>query len=445
MLRVALVLCLIAVPGAAQSNGRFPDTIDVHFKPGDHDVFALQATWGLLTTFDAGETFRWSCEEAVGFGGIFDPDYAITPTGLILATTTAREGLRLTRDLCTWAGAPAPLAPPDPDDPQSYATFIAQVEVGPDGVIYAMASTIDDSQLYVSTDDGVSFAPRSAPGGLVTWWETLHAVPLGETTRLYLAGYDLGKSGAKTRRLFRSDDAGVEWTELPTTDFTFGGDLADLQIAAVSPTDPDLLFARVYQANGRGIGDDVYRSADAGATWTRVHQSGDNVTSVVVRQSGEVLLTTALSGHHASSDGGVTFGPAFSTDLPINCMKERDDGVLFACSKSFPPTGMALGRGPSIPELASIYTFAETCEPVRCADGTVQRDTCELARWPATVQQFGIDESICGSGGPDAAPPDAGDAEPPKKTCTDCSTGTPGSMLVFGALIALPLVRRRRR
>src|SRR5678815_2464803 len=85
---LSLALCLGIAAGVAHANGRFPATIDVHFKPGDPDVIALQVTWGLITSTDGGATWHWSCEEAVGFGGIYDPDYAFTSTGLLLATTT---------------------------------------------------------------------------------------------------------------------------------------------------------------------------------------------------------------------------------------------------------------------------------------------------------------------------------------------------------------------
>lgn len=451
MKRALLALCILAAPTPAAANGRFPATIDVHFHPGNDDVFALQATWGLLTTSDGGQTWHWSCEEAVGFAGVYDPDYAFTPTGLLLATTVSRDGLRLTRDFCTWSPAPAPLGPPNDVDP---GVFIAHVEVGHDGAIYAMASTGTDSQLYVSTDDAVSFGARSNPGGGVDWWQSFAASPVpltGGQQRLFLTGYDLGQGGAKTRYLFRSDDGGVNWTPLPLTDFAFGGDGSDLEIAAVSPTDADVVFARVYHASGTTIGDDIYRSLDGGLNWTRVFQSTDDVNAVVVRATGNaVVLAEKLLGIHVSTDGGATFGAALADPQPITCMKERpSDDLLFACGDSLEPNNMALGTGTDPSAFTSVFTFSQTDDAYACAAGTVQRDICYDTRWCSIACQFGITirpEDGCDpcTVAPDAAPggPDAGTGEPPKECC---STGTPESTALLAMGVALLLLKPRRR
>ncbi len=447
-LAAAALAAALLVPAAAHANGRFPDTIDVLFQPGDHDVLALQATWGLIISRDGGTTWRWICEEAVGFAGVYDPDYAFTSTGLLLATTTSADYLRLTRDGCAWTQAPPPLGSTgDGDSP----TFVSQVEVASDGTIYAAASDATDTQLYRSTDDGASFVARSNPDDGHEWWESMVVVPSDppappDQQRLYLTGYDLVGNG-RTFVALRSDDGGQSWTNLPLTAFTFGADgqLTELQIAAVSPTDPDLVFARVYQANGLTIGDDIYRSDDAGASWTRVFQAGDDVTAVLVRGNGDVVLTTRLSGVHVSTNGGVSFGAALESKT-MNCLRERDDGVLFACSKSFVPDAMALGRGTTVGDYTSLVTFDAIEEPVVCPPGTAQHDACFAMRWCPTVCQFGIDDPDC----PacilvDAGPaPDAGTSTPPKD-CTDCSSGGPAGGGLMCLLAAIPMLRRRKR
>jgi hypothetical protein len=456
MSRVRLVTvtaaALLLAPAAAHANGRFPTTVGIHFKPGDHQTFALAATWGLMTTKDGGQTFYWSCEEAVGFGGIYDPDYEFTRTGALLATTTSIDGLRVTRDLCHYEPAPPPLGVENPnaDNP---STFVAQVEIGFDDRIYAAASnaispTEVNSQIYLSTDDAVSWTVLANPGGGVDWWESLEASPVplaGDQTRLFLAGYNFEDvTNNKLRVLFRSDDSGVTWDPLPVTDFTFGGNSSDLQIFAVSPTNADVVFARVQKASGSSIGDDIYRSINGGDSWTRVFQANDDVTAVVVRESGEVIVATALSGTFVSTDGGATF-PATATDAAtkINCMKERDDGTLFACGVSYAPDLMALGTG-TVGDWTPIFTFDKLCAAVQCPHDTAQWDVCESQRWPATVEQYGIvPPAACGAAGPDAAPGDGGTDDPPPKTC--CSAGTPTEALLLGLLVALPLSRRRRR
>jgi len=452
MSRIRLVPCLAALaalalsPGAARGNGRFPATIDVHFKPGDHDVFALQATWGLITTFDGGDTWHWSCEDAVGFGGVYDPDYEFTSTGLLLATTTSIDGLRLTRDMCTWAPAPAPLGQ-DGDTPPK---FVSQVEVGPTGTIWAATpyEIAPAPHLYRSLDDGVTWTPMGRPiAAAIDWWESMEVAPTllaGSQTRIYMTGFALGGGGEKIRYLVRSDDSGASWTDLGVDEFSFGGNLSELQLAAVSPTDPDLVFVRVYQASGRSIGDDIYRSDDAGATWTRVFQSGDDVTAVAVRESGEVVLATALSGVHVSADGGQTFGAAID-DTKVQCVKERDDQLLFVCGVSFQPDNMALGTATVAGEWTTMMTFADVDDAYECDAATQQQQVCNDTRWCPTVCQFGITDPACTCDTiVDAGAPDAGDTEePPPKTC--CGAGDPGSAALLALLVAAPLARHRRR
>jgi hypothetical protein len=434
---------LVLAPGVALGNGRFPATIDVHFKPGDHDVFALQVTWGLITTFDGGDTWHWGCEEAVGFAGVYDPDYQFTSTGLMFATTTTADGLRQTRDMCAWTGAAAPLGA----DGATPAKFVSQVAVAPNNAIFVTTpyEVAPDPQIYRSTDDGVSWVPLSRPiAGIVDWWESMEIAPTllaGSQIRIYATGY--GFVGAdKVRYLVRSDNGGTSWTDLGVDEFTFGHENADLQLVAISPTDPDLVFARVYRVNNT-IGDDIYRSDDAGVTWSRVFQSDDDVTAVVVREDGQVVAATALSGVHVSGDGGQTFGASIDS-TKIQCMKERDDALLFACGVSFPPDNMALGTGTTVGDWTTIFTFDQVTDAYDCADGTTQQDVCYDLRWCPVACQFGITAPECTCGfDAGVAGPDAGVDPPPGKTC--CGTSDPSSAALLALLVAAPLARRRRR
>lgn len=449
----ALVLLLLVIaPGVAHPNGRYPAPVDVHFKPGDHDVVALAVTWGLLVSKDDGASWRWVCEAGVGFGGVYDPDYAFTSTGLLLATTTSQDGLRLTRDFCTWDPAPAPLGSPDGIEP---ATFISQVEVGPDGAIYAMAPYQPQSPMYISTDDGVSFSQLSSPRGDVSWWESLAVAKTmlaGGNSRLYLTGYDLDTStGAKTRYLLRSSNSGSSWTMLPTTDFVFGGNMSDLQIAAVSPDDPDLVFARVYQANGTTVGDAIYRSTDGGDSWTKVFEAGDDVTIVLVRGNGDVVVGTRLStaadaqtGIHVSTDGGATFGAQMLED-PAYCLEERDDGTLYFCSDGVDPAYQALATGTTVGDYTHVVTFNEVDDVIDCPAGTDAANACDTL-WCGITAQFGIPGFTEACTPVDAGPgPDAGLIDPPDKSCTDCSGGGPASTGALVVLAIVPILRRRKR
>jgi hypothetical protein len=410
-------------------NGRPAATIDVHFQPGTPDTITLQMTWGLATSHDGGATWYWSCEEAVGFGGDYDPDYEYTSSGLLLATTTSFDGLRMTRDLCHWTAAPLPLGPPDRDTP---GLHVAQVEVSGDGTIYAAVSTARDMQIYASEDDGVSFRPRSLPADDAEAWISLEVAP-SSPDRMYLTGHRF-VGDARKWLLLRSDDGARTWTRLSTAPFTIGEPDGELQIAAIAPGDPDLLFARVFQVSGRSIGDDLYRSDDGGDSWTRVFESDDHISAVVVRDGGEVVLATGQSGVHVSSDGGQTFGEPVAA-LPINCIKERD-GLLWGCGRSFAPDLMALGTSNDAIDWTMVTRFDLYCAAVACDPGTDQRDICADERWEGVSEQYSIDGSGCPAVVPDAEPP-----MPPRDPC--CGASDPGTTALLAVVVALGIRKRR--
>src|SRR5687768_10407944 len=95
---VSVIAAAVASPAFA--NGRMPATSTVHFRPGSTSDIYIGATWGLIFTSDGGATWRWVCEQAVGYGGEYDPDYVVTAGGALWATTL--DGLRTTSDGCVW-------------------------------------------------------------------------------------------------------------------------------------------------------------------------------------------------------------------------------------------------------------------------------------------------------------------------------------------------------
>ncbi len=101
----------------------------------------------------------------------------------------------------------------------------------------------------------------SVSGQVWEWgWEGVFAITPDPNVgdRVYVAAFGAGKG------LYRSDDAGPTWTKLWTDDY--------LRDVAVSPADPDILFAASssafdsggYEPDSHG----VLLSTDGGATWT---------------------------------------------------------------------------------------------------------------------------------------------------------------------------------
>src|SRR5437879_1853679 len=129
-MRPALVLALALAASAAHAGGRAPLTNGVYFRAGDPHSLYVRTTFGLLISHDDGCTMRWVCETAIGYGGLFDPKYAIATDGTIFATTFS--GLRVSRDGgCTFttnASLPAD-------------TWIDALELAPSGEVWIGTAT----------------------------------------------------------------------------------------------------------------------------------------------------------------------------------------------------------------------------------------------------------------------------------------------------------------
>src|SRR5512135_3030485 len=98
MRRALAILMLLSA--TAHANGRPPAAIALHFSPSSDQELCLQVTFGMLESHDAGATWHWTCEDAIGYNGVYDPDYVISSSGALFATAS---GLQVRRDACSFA------------------------------------------------------------------------------------------------------------------------------------------------------------------------------------------------------------------------------------------------------------------------------------------------------------------------------------------------------
>src|SRR5687768_3936831 len=89
--RFALALALAASSvlskaPAAHANGRFPSAQQIVIHPKDPNRIWQRATHGMLTSCDRGKSWRWLCEQSVGYRGTEDPVIGVTDTGRFLAS-----------------------------------------------------------------------------------------------------------------------------------------------------------------------------------------------------------------------------------------------------------------------------------------------------------------------------------------------------------------------
>ena len=113
----------------------------------------------------------------------------------------------------------------------------------------------------------------------------LNAIARGPGQRLYI--------GAEAGRLFRSDDDGAKWQELPSPyDGSFYG---------ILPLDGDALLAFGLRGN-------LFRSDDGGKNWKQIETDTVALLNSGARVDDQTIVIAGMAGVQlASRDGGTTF------------------------------------------------------------------------------------------------------------------------------------------
>jgi uncharacterized protein (TIGR03382 family) len=429
---------VLLAASAAQADGRPPATNGVYFQPGDPHALYLRTSFGLMISHDDGCTMSWVCQQNIGYGGSFDPKYAIAADGAIYATSPSL-GLRVSRDGgCSFTTHPSLPA----------ASWTDALEVGPTDEVWVVTATSGaPNNVYSSTDNGATFTARGMKSATI-WWKSVK-VARTDPKRVYVAGYEvagkLADGGMAPRaHVVRSDDDGAHWTESALADVKLGA-TPIVYINAVDPQNPDVLYITSANANPPA-GDLVYRSSDGGQTWIEVLATKAPVRDIVVRDAQTVLVATQLGGLFQSTTAGTSF-QAMSTPPQLACLGQRSDGTLIGCGANWQPDHMAVAKSADGgASWQKVWRFAEMYGPLQCPAGTPEHDVCGNQLWPSLKSQFACTGPSCGAQlgqvhgvGPAADPP-----SPKKKTgCCDASGGAPGA-LVWAGLVA-GWIRRRRQ
>ncbi len=127
--------------------------------------------------------------------------------------------------------------------------------------------------------------------------------------------YYFGSSGGG---VWKSEDAGTTWKNVSDGFFETGS----VGALAVAPSDPNVVYAGMGEAPVRGVttshGDGVYRSTDAGRTWTHLGLDATEHVSAIavdprdpdvvfVAAQGSAWKPTPERGVYRSADGGATW------------------------------------------------------------------------------------------------------------------------------------------
>jgi hypothetical protein len=421
--RFVVVAFLASTPLLAQANGRPPASIDLRIDGSD---LLASTTFGVVISKNSGVDWRWTCESALGSGGVFDPDFEPSPISSAVVTTSL-DGILLTRDDCTYSKT------------SLGNRFISTIAVASNGAIFAAASDAEGSKIYRSTDDGMTF-PQSSTTAFRNYdsWRSLEVAP-SNASRVYATGIRLVFGMPKKYLLYRSSDAGLTFAEMQLTGITGTSANSVIFVAGISHTNPDVLYARVTEDNGTS-GEALYRSDNAGDTWTPILSKPDSLYAFVVRRNGDLIAGTPASGSFRSINGGATFTPLIGAPH-LSCLTESTDGTLYGCTQNYGTANddAAVMKSTDGTTWSKVLRFQDIAGPVACAAGTVQKDTCEALEWCGVKEQLGISSTAIDC----SAAPDAGQPTATPGGCCD-SDGRPQGLLLAGLTLFLLASRRRQ-
>ena len=432
----ATAAAVASVSAPALANGRFPAAGQVVVDPGDPLHIVLRTTYGILQTTDAGVTWRWICEQSVGYGGIEDPAMGVTGDGTVLAGIF--EGLSASHDHgCSWAFAGGLLD-------QQYTIDVAVETTDPARAVAVTSTGITQGfhvVLAETTDNGKTWTKAGVDMPVDFLALTVEIAP-SLTDRVYVSGLSgMNYVGA----LQKSEDRGKTWKQIA---FDLKGALAPY-IGAVDPSNPDRVYVRVDTATD----DELYVSDDGASTWTKILTAKGEMLGFALSPDGsKVAAGGPDSGLFVASTSDFVFKQV--SQVGVKCLEWQAAEQLYACADEF-KDGFTLGVSKNDGgSFTPVYHLPDLA-PLECDASTPTGAACPAA-WPGVASTIGADSgsSSSTSGAQTAAATSGAPATPPKdesSTCTvpsggssDRELGAPIAAMILG-LGAAALRRSRRR
>src|SRR5204863_5704743 len=126
-----------------------------------------------------------------------------------------------------------------------------------------------DSKIYKSTDDGITFPTPATPPGTMPrdWWSSIK-IATSNTQRVYVTGYRLDGTNPKVFLLYTSDDGGATYTAMSMSVIAQTSPNSMVEVVGISPTTDTTVYVKVTYENGSD--DSIYRSMNAGQSWTKI-------------------------------------------------------------------------------------------------------------------------------------------------------------------------------
>ena len=239
---------------------------------------------------------------------------------------------------------------------------------------------------------------------------------------------------------------------------------SELVVVGIDPVNPDIVYAKWRDGNTETF----YISRDAAVTWTPILEQHEPA-AFVVRKTGELVVSTKLSGSKRSLDHGGTW-----TDLAmpphIGCLAEDAAGRVWACTQNYeqvanpangiphiPADGFGIMMSQDLVTWHGVLRFQDIADAVSCPAGTAQHDQCVEkddgmpSVWCCLAMQLGISSPGADCSGrlacvapPMEAPPSRDVIRIPPPAAGGCCDSGAGASL-WQVLPVVFVLRRRRR
>jgi MYXO-CTERM domain-containing protein len=452
--RAALLgAALGAVAPAASAHYGIPRAFSIIFGPeGTNRVLVRSDIWGIMRSWDNGQSWQWSCAEVFG-GKSSQAEYhpmVVTSTGRIVVGSSF-DGLFLSDNFCEWR-----------KDTSFGSALVADVTTAGSDLLVLTSTSGDtgyDTLLWKSTNQGDSWTKAGTPMPRDFIGSQVRVAP-SDSTRVYVVG--IAPEG-KVGRVQRSDDGGTTWANHEFNFDTTKQIGAYFRLPMVHPTRPDVAFIRVDMPEGLGqdAPDSVLGTKDGGLTWTKLFDSTGDLPGLTLSPDGKTLLIAGpVDGiRSADVDDALTRGPAAFEqvfDGMVWGLNWASDGTLYAGNNNF--------GGVDVPEITlgvshdggrTFELMMNICQigyPDSCGASTTLAAQCE-GLWDNKEEMlgFGYDfvygERCVAPGGGDGGIAASGDA---KGSCACSAPGrsdnsVPAALVLAGIAVVAGRIRRTLR
>jgi hypothetical protein len=431
----------------AAANGRFPASNQLLFSPGDPSFIVLRTTFGVLLSHDAGASWEWLCEDAIGLspGSSEDPALAVTADGSIVAGIS--KGLEVSHDGgCNWSFLGGGLA-------HQLVTDVSVRRDAPHTVV-ALTSTYGThagadggigytSQVYQSTDDGATWAPLGSPIDPSILTTTLDLAP-SDPHRIYVAGFrPAATSPANTPLLLVSTDDGTSWTQHALPPLAGEADY----VAGVDPVNADRVYVRSQGGAGAANQYRLFVTTDAGQSFQVALAFTSPMLGFALSPDGsKVYAGSPADGVLVAARADVGSPGAFHQASPIHvsCLATRG-AELWACSDEVSkPVGFLAGASTDDGATFTPKLHLDGIQSALACPANATAAQCSGVPFQQLCESFG---GCAGwDAGADASVGAGGHATPAKASCGCAAVGGGGAAgLVATAAAALALAVRRQR